>query len=76
MLDNLRDQASSSQYYEEAAVPAHREEMHAPKSSLERILGVNAQQRFVLALMLSFVVCLLGVMFLLVMGKIVPPFLY
>lgn len=76
MLDNLRDQASSSQYYEEVAVPAHREEMHAPKSSLERILGVNAQQRFVLALMLSFVVCLLGVMFLLVMGKIVPPFLY
>ncbi|MDI6769860.1 MAG: hypothetical protein QMD04_09300 [Anaerolineales bacterium] len=76
MLDNLRDQASSSQFYEEAAVPARREEVHTPKFSLDRLLGVNAQQRFVLALMLSFVVCLLGVMFLLVMGKIVPPFLY
>jgi hypothetical protein len=37
---------------------------------------MNAQQRFILSVMLLIVVCLLGVMFLFVTGKIVPPFLY
>jgi len=73
MLDNLRDQAASSQYYEEEPVPA-QEEANPPKSSLDRVLGMNAQQRFILAVMLLFVVCLLGVMFLFVTGKVVPPF--
>jgi len=74
MLDNLRDQAASSQF-EEEVVPV-QEEVEPPKLSLDQILGINVQQRFILSVMLLFVVCLLGVMFLFVTGKIVPPFLY
>jgi len=74
MLDNLRDQAASSQF-EEEVVPV-QEEVEPPKPSLDQVLGMNAQQRFILSLMLLCVVCLLGVMFLFVTGKIVLPFLY
>ena len=73
MLDNLRDQAASSQF--EEAVPV-QEEMEPPKPSRDQILRMNAQQRFILSMMLLCVVCLLGVMFLFVTGKVVPPFLY
>jgi hypothetical protein len=74
MLDNLRDQAASSQFKEEV-VPV-QEEVKPPKPSLNQVMGMNAQQRFILSVMLLFVVCLLGVMFLFVTGKVVPPFLY
>jgi len=74
MLENLRDQAASSQF-EEEVVPV-QEEVELPKPSLDQVLGMNAQQRFFLSVMLLCVVCLLGVMFLFVTGKIVPPFLY
>ena len=74
MLDNLRDQAASSQFKEEV-VPV-KEEVEPPKPSLNQVMGMNAQQRFILSVMLLFVVCLLGVMFLFVTGKVVPPFLY
>ncbi len=75
MLDNLRDQAASSQYYQEEPLSA-QEEVRPTKPSLGQFLGMKAQQRFILAVMLFFVVCLLGVMLLFVTGKIVPPFLY
>jgi len=76
MLDNLRDQAASSPFeFEEEVVPV-QEEAALPKPSLDKVLGMNAQQRFILSVMLLVVVCLLGVMFLFVTGKIVPSFLY
>jgi hypothetical protein len=76
MLDHLREQASSSQFeFEEEVVPV-QEEVEPLRPSLDQRLGMNAQQRFILSLMLLFEVCLLGVMFLFVTGKIVPPFLY
>ena len=74
MLDNLRDQAASSQF-EEEVVPI-QEEVEQPKPSINQVLGMNARQRFILSVMLLFVVCLLGVMFLFVTGKVVPPFLF
>ena len=74
MLDNLRDQATSSQF-EEVVVPI-QEEVETPKLPLYQFLHINAQQRFILSVMLLFVVFLLGVMILFVTGKIVPPFLY
>lgn len=74
MLDNLRDQAASSQF-EEEVVPI-QEEVETPKLPLYQFLHINAQQRFILSLMLLFVVCLLGVVFLFVTGKVFPPFLY
>jgi len=74
MLDYLRDQAASSQF-EEEVVPV-QEEGEPPKLPLDQFLRINAQQRFILSVMLLFVVCLLGVMFLFVTGKVFPPFLY
>jgi len=76
MLDNLRDQAASSQYYQDEESSPAQEEVKPAKPSLGQFLGVKPQQRFILAVMLLFVVCLLGVMLLFVTGKIVPPFLY
>jgi len=74
MLGYLRDQAASSQF-EEEVVPV-QEEVEPTKPPLNQILGINPQQRFILSVMLLFVVCLLGVMFLFVTGKVFPPFLY
>jgi hypothetical protein len=73
MLNDLRDQAASSQF-EEGVIPI--QEVKPPKRSLSQVLSMNAKQRFILSMMLLFVVCLLGVMCLLVTGKLVPPFLY
>jgi len=76
MLDNLRDQAISSPYYQDEEPFRTQDEVKPPMPPLDKVLGVNAQQRFILAMMLLFVVCLLGVMVLFVTGKVVPPFLY
>jgi len=76
MLDNLRDQAS----FQEEEEPLNVKESKPPKPriqlrSIDQITGMNARQRFVLAVMLLIMVCLLGTMFLLISGKVVPPFL-
>ncbi|MEZ0395639.1 MAG: hypothetical protein ABWK53_04305 [Anaerolineales bacterium] len=79
MLDNLRDQAAQSEYFQEEAIPAFEEpavvRRSAARRSLDQVTGMNAQQRFLLAFMLLILVCMLGTMFLLITGKIVPPFL-
>jgi len=74
MLDNLREQASTTSYFEEE-VPS-LEEIQAPRLSSSRFLGMTVVQRFILALMLLVAICALGTMFLLITGKILPPFLY
>lgn len=75
MLDNLRDQASATPYEEsnddmfgdlgelgaQAGTPLPRRR--------GQFLGMSPQQRFVIAVMFMFMVCLLGVMALLVTGK-------
>ncbi len=43
--------------------------------SFDQITGMTAQQRFILAVMLLVMVCLLGTMFLVITGKMVPSFL-
>jgi len=71
MLEDFRAQANASSFdeeeqkaYEESAVETHR-----------HFLGMSPVQRFVIALMLLFLVCLLGSFFLLVTEKIVLPFI-
>jgi hypothetical protein len=39
-------------------------------------LGMTAPQRFVIAVMLFLMTCILGTFFLLVTERIVPPFIY
>lgn len=80
MLDNLRDQESSPFYQDEDDDISSETSDQGVKAKKNRsfdgkILGLKSQQLFILLLMLLLVVCLLGTMFLLVTGKIVPSFL-
>jgi hypothetical protein len=80
MLDNLRDQSSSSFFQDEGDdnIPESPDPKTGSKKSRKftgKFLGLKPQQLFILLLMSFMVVCLLGTMFLLVTGKILPPFL-
>ncbi len=79
MLDNLRDQASSSPLFQPEEEPQPEKpkkgKVPGPRRSFDRRTGMNAQQRFFLAFMLFIVVAMLGSALLLVTGKVVPPFL-
>ncbi|HET9906398.1 MAG TPA: hypothetical protein VFQ23_07150 [Anaerolineales bacterium] len=74
MFDNLRDSAESS-FYEEEPNDLYNEPTPKSKSAAPRrrsngkLLGMNAQQRFMISLMLLFTVCLVGTLAMLVLGK-------
>ena len=76
MLDNLRDQASFKDDEPLESEAPKLPKPRKPRRSFDQITGMTAQQRFALAVMLSIVVCLLGVMLLLITGKMVPSFLF
>jgi hypothetical protein len=73
MLDNLRDDASQSPLFteEEPLPPQKRPLLTGPGPNF---LGMTAVQRFVLALMLFLMVCVMGTFFLMLTGKISPFF--
>lgn len=80
MLDNLSGQDPSPIYKEEGDDDLNKNAIldsnnTRQKKKNKNFLGLKPQQLFILLLMLLVVVCLLGTMFLLVTGKIVPPFL-
>lgn len=81
MFDNLRDSADSSFYEEEpndlykepapAAAPS-KATFSAPRKarrSNARMLGMTAQQRFILSLMVFMTVCMMGTLAMFVLGK-------
>ena len=71
MFDNLRDSAESS-FYEEDQNDLYKEPLAIPASRRRnnaRFLGMTAQQRFLISLMLMFTVCILGTLAMLVLGK-------
>lgn len=70
MLDDFREQASASPYYEEPEETFEEVKPYRPK---KRILGMTAGQRLVVALMLLFTVCIMGTLVLLVTERIVLP---
>ena len=74
MFDNLREQANSSQFYEEEAqfqeAAGTTRAMPQYRAS-GRMLGMTPAQRFFIAVMLMFTVCMLGVLVLFVTGKFV-----
>jgi uncharacterized protein involved in exopolysaccharide biosynthesis len=76
MLDNLRDQAASSPYFQKEEEPVLDKEPQAPppRKTIDQLTGMNARQRFILSAMFFVVVCLLGSMVLLVTGRFVLPF--
>ena len=75
MFDNLRDSAESSFYEEEpndlykepAAKPAARPKRRRANNA--RFLGMTAQQRFLISVMLMFTVCIVGTLAMFVLGK-------
>ena len=71
MFDNLREDATSNLYEEEATFQsaAGAESAFGAPSS-RRILGMTAVQRFVIVFMLFLAVCIIGTMALLIMDKI------
>ena len=75
MIDNLRQDAESSPFYEEEGAAKFQpasgtESFFGPPASSRRILGMTSVQRFVVVFMLFLSVCLIGGMALLVTGKI------
>ncbi len=73
MFDNLRDSAESSSFYEEEPNELYQEQpaaKAAPKRrSNARFLGMTPQQRFFVALMLFFTICVMGTLALFVFQK-------
>jgi hypothetical protein len=73
MLDNLRDSASQSPFFQEEQKPPQppdRRQRRGPSDG--KFLGMSPAQRFILALMVFLMVCVLGSFLLLVTQKIVP----
>ncbi len=72
MFDNLRDSAESS-FYDEEPKDVYKEpkpSASAPRRrSNGRFLGMNAQQRFLISLMLMFTVCMVGTLAMFILGK-------
>ncbi len=74
MLDDLRN---SSSFIDEPETPERDEEANRRRAVRRRsqatFLGMTAQQRFMLSLMLFFMVCALGVFALIATGSIAIP---
>ena len=71
MFDNLRDSAESS-FYEDDQNALYKEpvaRVTARRRNNARFLGMTAQQRFLVSLMLLFTVCIIGTLAMFVMGK-------
>jgi hypothetical protein len=71
MFDNLRESASSS-FYEEDQNDLYKEpeaKVVSKRRSNSRFLGMTAQQRFLISMMLFFTVCIMGTLAMLVLGK-------
>ena len=75
MFDNLRDSADSSFYEEEPndlykePVPTPAPKRRTTRSSNGRFLGMTAQQRFLISVMLMFTVCIIGTLAMFVFEK-------
>ncbi len=72
MFDNLREDANSSPYFEEKAKfqPAAGTSADPATRQSSKFLGMTPVQRFIIAVMLMIVVCNLGLMCLLMTGRI------
>ena len=72
MFDNLRDSAETSSFYEEEQNDLYKEPVAktaAKRRKNKRFLGMTPQQRFFVALMLMFTVCILGALAMFVSGS-------
>jgi len=72
MLDDLRNDAEEIDY-DELGSQESLDISDEPDD--HRFLGLSPVQRLVIALMVLVIIVLLGILWLLVNGKIVPPFM-
>jgi hypothetical protein len=70
MLDDFREQASASPFFEEEQPEGQK--TRQPEGPY--FLGMRPAQRFILALLLLVMTCLLGAFCLLATGRVVLPF--
>jgi hypothetical protein len=73
MLDDFRKQIDPSLFDEEEEPSAAAPQVVRPTG---HFLGITPFQRFIIAVMLLAIVCLLGSLGLLVTGKVVLPFMF
>ena len=77
MLDNLRDQAGSTPFFQDDSDLLPPEEIIEEKKrgpfSIPTF-GLTPQQRFFLSIMVFIEICVLGMFFLLITGKVALPF--
>ena len=71
MLDDLRDEANASPYFEDEGAE-YFEEVPTPRSS-RKLLGMTAGQRLIVAIMLFIMTCIIGSLAMLVFEVVVPP---
>jgi len=76
MFDNLRDSAESSSFYEEEPNDLYKEPVANAKAvskpkrrSNGRFLGMTAQQRFFISLMLFLTICIMGTLAMFFLGR-------
>ena len=71
MLDDLRQEADQHSFEDESDETTARNRL-----ATEQFLGMTPLQRFVLAIMVLIITCLISSLFLLVSGKISPQVLF
>ena len=71
MLDEFREEANASDFYDEYNGDIYDEAGSYPQGG--RLLGMTAAQRFVIALMILMMTCIIGGLVLLVFERVVPP---
>ena len=76
MLEDLREQAETGSLFDELEDDDYQTESGTSPLSQDVILGMTAIQRFIIAVLLLMVTCLMSALCLLATGKVVPPFLF
>lgn len=71
MLDDLRDDADFVE--EEDELDDDYQDVYSVRGSKNYFLGMTPVQRFVVAVMILLMVCILGVFFLLITGTVALP---
>lgn len=71
MLDEFREDANSSAFFDEEGDEIYEEiGSYQPRGNF---LGMTAAQRLVIALMILMMTCIIGGLALLIFDKVVPP---
>ena len=75
MLDDLREQASEPDFFGEEDSPANYVDESKTGFSPKLFLGMTPIQRFVIAIMILLMACVMGSFLLLVTEKVYFPFI-